>query len=314
MAQKYKVGFFKAVQGSFTAERIARMKQRLVEDHDVELIEADFRQGVLINGNVYVGDICLNDCDVYFWHDTLRPSETGSDSYYIHLLRALEKDTVVINSAASTEITNDKLRAHEALLAEDLPVSRYALVRSDDRQGIEQAFSSLESQVLIKPRFGGWGTGIVRCQTIEDLHSAIELVVALSGRHQQFLLEQFYENDPAGWVSVSMVAEQPIIAYRKPLSLSGSDWKVYDPEKKDGRGQQSEAVVPSDELVELARRAQRAIGKDIIGFDFIATPSGYVIVDENGRPGLYEHCLEALHVDLVEVIVNLIAGKRAIDK
>ena len=314
MDRKYKVGFFKAVQGSFTAERINSIKQRLVEEHNVELVEADFRQGVLINGKVYVGDVCLNDCDVYFWHDTLHPAETGSDSYYIHLLRALEKDTIVINSADSTDSTNDKLKAHERLLAHGLPVSRYALVRSDDRRGIEAAFSQLGSQVLIKPRFGGWGTGIVRCLTIEDLHSAIELSVAMSGKHQQFLLEQYYENDPSGWVSISMVDKVPVIAYRKPLSLSGSDWKVYDPEKKDGKGQQSEGIVPSDELVSLAIRAQEAIGKDIIGFDFIATEQGYVIVDENGRPGLYEHCLQAAGVDIVDVVVRLIVSKMSIDK
>jgi glutathione synthase/RimK-type ligase-like ATP-grasp enzyme len=111
-----------------------------------------------------------------------------------------------------------------------------------------------------------------------------------------------------------MINHMPVVAYRKPLSLSGSDWKVYDPEKKDGRGQQSESVVPSDELIDLARRAQVAIGKDIIGFDFIATDNGYVIVDENGRPGLYEHCLEAAGTDIVEVITSLIISKLEIDK
>ena len=309
MHNKVKVGFFKAVQGAFTADRIERIKQRLVQDYDVELIEADFREGVLINGKVYVGEVCLNDCDVYFWHDTLRPSESGADNYYIHLLRALEKDVTVINSAESAEVTNDKLRAHDALVAAGLPVSRYALVKSDDRTGIEKAFHELGSQVLIKPRFGGWGSGIVRCQTIEDLHSAIELAVAFSGRHQHVLLEQYYENDPSQWISVSMIAGQPIIAYRKPLSLSGSDWKVYDPQKQDGRGQRSVYIQPTEELVELSRRAQQAIRKDIIGFDFIATPQGYVIVDENGRPGLYDHCLQQANIDIVEVIVELIMSK-----
>ena len=309
MDSKIKVGFFKAVQGVFSADKIEQIKRRLIEDHNVELVEADFRDGVLINGKVYVGEVCLNDCDVYFWHDTLRPSQSGADNYYIHLLRAMEKDVTVINTAESTEVTNDKLRAHDALVAADLPVSHFALVRSDDRAGIERAFLELGSQVLIKPRFGGWGSGIVRCQTIEDVQSAIELAVALSGRHVQVLLEQYYENDPSKWVSVSVVDGRPLIAYRKPLSLSGSDWKVYDPQKQDGRGQRSVYVEPTDELAQLARRAQQAIGKDIIGFDFIATPDGYVIVDENGRPGLYEHCLQAAQIDIVDVIVDLIISK-----
>lgn len=304
-----KVGFHKSVQGSFTEERIAEIKRRLSEVHGFELIEADFRKGVLIDGKVYVGDICLNDLDVYFWHDTIWPSETGADSYYLHMLRAIGNEVSVINTAESTEIVNDKLRAHAKLREHNLPVARYALIKSDDSTGIERAFHELGTSVLIKPRFGGWGTGIVKCQSLADLNSILELTVTMSGRHQQFLLEKFYENDPSGWVSISMIGQNPVIAYRKPLSLGGSDWKVYDPEKRDGRGGESEFVEPSEELKLLARQAQQILGKDILGLDFIKTDEGYVIVDENGRPGLYEHCLQAAHIDLVETITELIAHK-----
>ncbi len=306
---KVNIGFYKAKQGAFTADRINRIKELITTELNANIVEVDFREGVLINGNVYVGDLCLNELDVYFWHDTLRPSKTGADSYYIHLLRAMEKDVTLINTATSTEITNDKLRAHERLLAAGLPVARYALIDSSNFGGIEQAFRELQSEVLIKPRFGGWGSGIVRCQTIDELRSVVELAVAASGREQQFLIEQYYENRPEDWVSVSMVGQQPIIGYRKPLSLSSSQWKIYDPDKLDGKGERSVYVQPSEELIELSRRAQAAIGKDIIGFDFIATPQGYIIVDENGRPGLYEHCLDEVGIDIVRVIVDLIASK-----
>ena len=39
-----------------------------------------------------------------------------------------------------------------------------------------------------------------------------------------------------------------------------------------------------------------------------------MIVDENGRPGLYQHCLEAANIDIVDVIVDLIVSKISIDK
>lgn len=306
---RHKIGFHKTVQGSFTQERIEEIKRRLIDDHNCEIIEADFREGVLIDGKVYVGDICLNEVDVYFWHDTIWPSRTGSDSYYLHLLRAIETTAKVINTADGTEAANDKLRAHSLLKSAGLPVSKYALIRSDDRHGIDKAFQELGGRALIKPRFGGWGTGIVKCESLEDLYGVVELSASMSGRHQQFLLEQFYDNDPAGWVSVSMVGQQPLLAYRKPLSLGGSDWKVYDPDKQDGKGVMSEYVSPSEELISLSQRAQQAIGKDIIGFDFIKTAEGYKIVDENGRPGLYEHCLQQAGVDIVDVTVELIMGK-----
>lgn len=303
------IGFFKAVQGSFTQERIDAIKERLGSELDADIVEVDFRDGVLIDGKVYVGDTCLNDFDIYFWHDTLWPAKTGNDSYYVHLLRAIGKDAVVINSAESTERVNDKLRSHEALRAAGLPVSEYALIYSENKANIEAAFHKLGGDVLVKPRFGGWGKGIVRCRSIGDLQDVVELAVASSGREQQFLLERFYENDMAQWLSVSMIGQNPIIGYRKPLTIGGSDWKVYDPDKKDGKGELSQYVRPSEEVSELARRAQAAIGKDIVGFDFIMTADGYKIVDENGRPGLYEHCLNSANINIVDEIVSLIKAK-----
>ncbi len=304
-----RIGFYKSVQGSFTESRIADIKRKLSDEHGCEVVEADFRNGVLIDGKVYVDNVCLNELDVYFWHDSIQPSITGADSYYVHLLRAIGADVTVINSADSIECVNDKLRAHSLLRLNGLPVSRFALVRSEDRAGIESAFKSLNASVLIKPRYGGWGTGIVKCQSVEELQSIIELCTAACGKNQQFLLEEFYENDPEGWTSVSMVGQNPVIGYRKPLTLGGSDWKIYDPEKKDGRGTESEYVKPSEELIALSQQAQRAIKKDIIGFDFIRTHEGYKIVDENGRPGLYEHCLQSANQNIVDIITDLIVSK-----
>lgn len=305
---KVRIGFHKSVQGAFTQDVIDDIKQQIVEKYNAELIEADFRKGVLIDGKVYVGDICLNDCDVYFWHDTLWPAKTGSDSYYVHLLRAIGRDAVVINSAESTEIVNDKLRAHELLRHASLPVAEYALVNSEDTQGIDEVFARLGGDVLVKSRFGGWGKGIVRCRSASDLKDIIEFAVASSGKQSQVLLERFYENDPASWTSVSMMGQKPIIGYRKPFSIGQSDWKVYDPDKIDGRGEMSEYVAPSPELCELAKQAQSALGKDIVGFDFIATAEGYKIVDENGRPGLYAHCLERAQINIADEIVSLVGS------
>jgi glutathione synthase/RimK-type ligase-like ATP-grasp enzyme len=121
------------------------------------------------------------------------------------------------------------------------------------------------------------------------------------------LLEKYYDNDMSQWISVSMIGNQPVIGYRKPLSIGGSDWKVYDPDKRDGKGEESEYVEVTEPVRQLAIQAQTAIGKDIVGFDFILTPEGYKIVDENGRPGLYRHCLEPAGVAIADPIVKLIS-------
>jgi len=93
------------------------------------------------------------------------------------------------------------------------------------------------------------------------------------------------------------------------MDFGSSNWKIYDPEKKDGRGQYSEYIDPPQELKSIALTAKQAIDKDIICFDFIFTNEGYKIVDENGRPGLYQHCFDQAGIKIENEIVNLINSK-----
>ena len=104
------------------------------------------------------------------------------------------------------------------------------------------------------------------------------------------------------------MGDKVLFGYRKK-NIGNSDWKVYDPDKQDGKGDQSEYIEPSSELKEISLRAKKVIGKDIIGFDFIFTDEGYKIIDENGRPGIYPQCLQGARVDIEKEVVGLIMKK-----
>ncbi len=304
-----KIGFHKSVQGVFTPEYITQLKAMIIERLDCELVEVDFRDGVIIGDKVYVGEICLNDLDVYFWHDTVRPRDWGADNYFCHILETIAKDVAVINTGASVRITNDKFLAHRELRHAGLPVGDFALVRGDDIDGLRKVFDSFGGDVLLKPRFGGWGIGIVRLHSFDELQSTIDFAQSFSSGVGQFLVERYYPNDLSQWISVVVFDDKVLFGYRKPLLTDDVDWKIYDPLKQDGRGQKTVPVEVPTALATVALDAAAAIGKDIIGFDFIATNEGYKIIDENGRPGLYKHCLEFAQVDLIEELVTLIAKK-----
>ncbi len=306
---KKRIGFHKSVQGIFTPEYIEHIKRDIVAATNCDLVEADFRNGVIINNKVYVGDVCLNDLDVYFWHDTVRPSDWRADNYFCHMLDVMGADVAVINTGESVRITNDKFLAHTRLKKAGLPVGDFALIRSGDIDGLHKVFDTFGGDVLLKPRFGGWGIGIMRFDKFDELQSCIEYVQGFSGAKQQFLVEKYYQNDLSRWISVVVCNGRALFGYRKPLLSDEVDWKIYDPLKQDGRGQKTVPAPVSEELAHIAVKAQQAIGKDIIGFDFIATDEGYKIIDENGRPGLYKHCLDAVGVDMSDEIVELIKSK-----
>ena len=104
------------------------------------------------------------------------------------------------------------------------------------------------------------------------------------------------------WVSIV------VFGYKKPL-VGDADWKIYDPQKTDGKGALSKYINPPQELKEIALSAKNAIGKDIIGFDFIYTDEGYKIIDENGRPGLYPQCIADAKINITTEIIHLIQNK-----
>ena len=62
-------------------------------------------------------------------------------------------------------------------------------------------------------------------------------------------------------------------------------------------------------MKEISLKAKEAIGKDIIGFDFILTEEGYKIVDENGRPGIYPQCVKGANINIEKEIIDLILSK-----
>ncbi|HHE45912.1 MAG TPA: hypothetical protein ENL05_00990 [Candidatus Moranbacteria bacterium] len=308
--KKYKIGFCKKVQGVFSENTIKEIEKKLALIDNVELFtNLDFRKAFILNGNVYIGDFNLNSLDIYFWHDTVKPNDWKGDNFYLHVLAVLEKDCLVINTSQSTKITNDKFLAHTILRKNNLPVADFALIEANNKEGLKEAFKQLGESILIKPRFGGWGIGIVKVDKLEDLFSSVELLLSfLPNKNQSILLEKYYENDPTRWISVVVMGNKVLFGYQKTLSKNSS-WKIYDPDKKDGRGENSQYINPPQKLKDLALKAKQIIGKDIIGFDFIYTKEGYKIIDENGRPGLYQQCWQKANLKVVTEITKLILGK-----
>ena len=304
-----KIAFTKKQQGVFDAERISQIVS-LLEKKQCEVVQdLDYRKMSIVNTMVYIEGKPVNDLGAYFWHDTVDTMLWQADNYYLHVLETLGYTCPVINTAESVRIVNDKFLAHTALRREGVPVADFALVNVTDMPALQAAFESLGSSVVVKPRYGGWGSGIVKVDSFDDLRAVIEYAGSfLPGAAQQVFLEKYYENDVHAWVSLVVINNEVVFGYRKSGDLI-HDWKVYDPDMKDGRGAQSVYVEPTDDMKHIALAAARAIGKDIIGFDCILTNTGYVIVDENGRPGLYQHCINEAGLDLNTKIVELILSK-----
>lgn len=306
----HKVGFHKKAQGVFTEELIAQIEDHLRSLPEVELVtDLDYKQAYVKNGHVYIGATDLHELDLYFWHDSVQPMKWGADNYYLNTMSVLEQDCVIVNTPTSIRIVNDKFVAHTVLKQHNLPVADFALVHAELQDELIRVFEEFGNDVVVKPRFGGWGIDVERVTSVEDLKSFAERALEneVEGEKQLFL-ERFYAHDPSKWTAVVVFGGKVLFGYRKQ-TVEGEEWKVYDPEKKDGTGDYSDYIDPPEDLKQTALAAAEAIGKDIIGFDCICTDNGYVIVDENGRPGLYRKCLDEAGVNIGDEVVQLIQNK-----
>jgi glutathione synthase/RimK-type ligase-like ATP-grasp enzyme len=253
---------------------------------DIEWVEVDFRSAWIESGRVRTHDIWLDELEHYVWYCEV---DRRPGSYHQVLLQRLAESVQVHPDPWRWDRAVDKLTAHECLRAAGLPVPECIYVSPDN---VEAALRALEAwgAVLLKPRRGAWGEGTMLIDhpaTLRDLLGYARSL-GVDGDLQGYFLEQYLENDPERWTSVTVLADRPVIGYRKRadkrVALPGGRTKVYDANQQGGS---VDYVALDEEHRRLAIQASKALGCPFIGFDMIWTPKGPVIVDENTSPGNY---------------------------
>jgi glutathione synthase/RimK-type ligase-like ATP-grasp enzyme len=293
----YKIGLFvpakddnansEKLKGILNKNDIEELCEILEKDERFEVYkDLDIRKTIVKDGLVYNQEgFCLSDLDVYFYYFTVKGYMgiyPGSDQ-----LEALSKTTNVIPNIKSLKIGLDKYRSHLELKRNNLPVSNFVLFNFNN---IDQASKVLMEwrSVLIKPRMGNFGKGIIK---IDDQSTFEEVVEFVDGMNPELevLMEKFEESDNTKWISTTIIGDELVYGYKKRKEKFVNGWKVYDKDKKGGSVDYVDAV----DVKNIALKAKKVIGADILGFDFIYSKErGYVIVDENTFPGMYPDCFE----------------------
>lgn len=282
--------------GFLNQTEIDRLESVLKNDDRIEFVgNVDFKGRVsVVNNQVLCDDHDLSKADLFFWYAPgLFPQ--------LDILRALSKATSVLKDPESLITVADKFLSHSILKANGLPVADFALIRFDDHALMKKLIDQWKT-VLIKPRLGSFGRGIIRATDFETLRDVAGMLVV---EHQQkwIMVERFYENDIDEWISTTLIGGKVVYGYRKKISKF-ADWKVYDIEK---RGGDAYYVDPSP-VREMAEKAAALLDQSIVGFDFIKTKEGYILVDENNFPGFYPEAFQAAKADPAFLIADMIIG------
>ncbi|MBH5333435.1 hypothetical protein IHE55_00905 [Streptomyces pactum] len=294
--------------GKIPADAWARLRRLLDErSPDIEVVhDLDLRRSYVLDGRVYCDGRCAGDLDVYVWYAEM---ERVLGGYHLEVLKTLGSEVLVVPDPWRFEQGLDKFWAHRTLARAGVRVPQTVLV---DHRNLDLVAPVLDAwgRALLKPRWGSFGHGVLLVEDFAEVRDVLGFLTRSSpcAARQAFLLERFYPNDPADWVSAVMINGELMYGYRKqeaarvPLGRAGA-WKVFDAE---GIGGHVEPAELSPGHLEQARRAQRALGSPIVGFDMILHRGSPVVVDENTFPGLYPDLFTWAGRDLGEELFRLV--------
>lgn len=251
-------------------------------------------------------NIHFNEINGYFWYSQI---DRSSDSHDMMILENMSRFIPVMNNYNAIKLGIDKLKTsiflnqHTPLYLENECITRsivppFAFLSSKNEIQIKQTLKFFGT-VLLKPRFGGFGIGIVK---IEDVNQLLDILDF--SNLDSFYIEKFIENDINEWVSINIVGGKYLYAFRKQSSKI-KDYKIIDRNKEGGR---TIKINPSSRHIDLALYVAHQMKLDFCGIDIIKEKKtgNLYVVDVNTFPGIYTECMPADEIahHFVEMIKN----------
>lgn len=207
-------------------------------------------------------DVIVNRLDVTPSLDGVEPG--------LDIVSGLERSGVrIVNRPCSLAATHDKLETARRLEAAHLPQPRSVHVPAGAR-----GVAGVEPPLVLKPRFGSWGTDVMLCRTRGEVDLAVEWSSRRRWFRQQGAIAQAYVPHAADLRLVVAAGRVIGAVERRPAR---GDWRT-----NFSLGGSRRPVVPAMEAADLARAAADAVGADLVGIDLIAVPDGYLVMEING--------------------------------
>lgn len=271
-------------------QRAGRERHRVVAVPFTEIAAELSERGL----RVYSGEHDLSTADAVLVR-TMPPGSLEQVVFRMDALARLEAaGTLVLNPPKAIEVAVDKFLTSARLAAAGLLTPRTLVCQTAD--DALAGFQRLGGDVVVKPLFGSEGRGIAR---VSDPDLALRAFKMLTQLGAVLYLQEFIPHE--GYDKRLFVLGNDIYAMRRK---SASDWRT-----NVSRGATTEGFVPSDELVDLARRAATAVGAPLAGVDILPGKDGRLYVLEvNAVPG-WQALARTLNVDIAAKVLDYVAER-----
>jgi tetrahydromethanopterin:alpha-L-glutamate ligase len=185
-------------------------------------------------------------------------------------LRRLEEAGVeVLNRADALLAAHDKLETATRLREAGLPHPWTLHVPPGG------TLRDVDVPVVLKPRFGSWGTDVVRCDTRRELRREFARLSTRPWFRVHGVLAQELLPPPGADLRVLVACGEVVGAISR--QAAPGEWRT-----NIALGGTRVRAVPPPAARRLAVAAAAAIGGDFVGVDLLPTRDGYVVLELNG--------------------------------
>jgi RimK family alpha-L-glutamate ligase len=183
----------------------------------------------------------------------------------------LESEGVpVLNPLSALTATHDKLQTSRLLEAAGLP-HPHTIHLGSPGEG-----SKVELPVVLKPRFGSWGSDVMLCTTRRQLLADLDELSTRPWFRSQGVLVQALVPPLGHDLRIVIAAGQVVGAVRR--QAAEGEWRT-----NVALGAERQATDPPRAAVELALAAAAVTGADLVGVDLMPIEGdGWAVIELNG--------------------------------
>ncbi len=272
--------------------------------NSVELIEAAQNQGhTVIKGptndvssmisndgsKFWLGREDISDMDMCLLR-SFGPGSTEQSTRRISMLEHMEMAGIkVMNSTYPFRRSRDKYATQYVLHVAGIPIPQTFTTES-----LARAYQKTNEmgKTIYKPILGSMGRGSMKFDDADMAYNAYRLL----DRLQHPLILQKYVQTPGRDIRVFIVGDEVVGAVYK--YLPEGKWKSNL--AQGGRMVEEEM---SDEIIDMAFKATKAMGLDYSGVDIIESPEGPLVLEVNASPG-WQGLKKATGKDIADIIVR----------
>jgi RimK family alpha-L-glutamate ligase len=251
-----------AMRVALVAHHESETNLRLVEAAPLG-VQAEIVRPSRIRGWLGPCDAALARLDVLRSLDGI---ETGS--FEVGLLE--NEGIPVLNPLSALTATHDKLQTSRILEAAGLPHPRTIHIENTGDVG------TVELPVVLKPRFGSWGSDVMLCTTHRQLSEALaEISERPWFRTHGVLMQELIP--PLGHDLRVVVSGGQVVGAVRRQAAEG-EWRT-----NVALGAERQHADPPRAAIELALGAAAAVAADLVGVDLLPiVDDGWAVIELNG--------------------------------